>query len=77
MTDVLMVEDLAVRFRGESGVVDAVEGVSFRLREGETLAIVGEFELGQERHRPRVDALARRAAELRGARARNLHAPGR
>jgi oligopeptide transport system ATP-binding protein len=47
LTDVLTVEDLAVRFRGEGGVVDAVEGVSFRLRESETLAIVGESSSGK------------------------------
>ncbi len=47
MSDVLTVEDLAVRFRGEGGDVDAVEGVSFRLAARETLAIVGESSSGK------------------------------
>jgi oligopeptide transport system ATP-binding protein len=45
--DVLAVDDLAVRFHGEGGAVDAVEGVSFRLAEGETLAVVGESSSGK------------------------------
>jgi oligopeptide transport system ATP-binding protein len=47
VSEVLVVEDLAVRFRGEGGVIDAVEDVSFLLREGETLAIVGESSSGK------------------------------
>ena len=47
MSEVLAVDDLAVRFRGEGGVVDAVEGVSFRLHARETLAIVGESSSGK------------------------------
>ncbi len=47
MSDVLTVDDLAVRFNGEGGPVDAVEGVSFHLTEGETLAIVGESSSGK------------------------------
>ncbi len=44
---VLDVRDLAVTFRGQGGPVPAVEGVSFRLHEGETLAIVGESSSGK------------------------------
>ncbi|MBW4024620.1 MAG: ABC transporter ATP-binding protein [Proteobacteria bacterium] len=47
MSDVLTVTDLAVRFTGEGGIVDAVEGVSFALKERETLAIVGESSSGK------------------------------
>ena len=47
MSRVLTVEDLSVGFRGESGDVPAVEGVSFTLDAGETLAIVGESSSGK------------------------------
>jgi oligopeptide transport system ATP-binding protein len=44
---VLDVRDLSVTFRGQGGPVPAVEGVSFALDEGETLAIVGESSSGK------------------------------
>ncbi len=47
MSAVLEVRDLAVTFRGAGGKVAAVEGVSFDLRAGETLAIVGESSSGK------------------------------
>lgn len=47
MSDVLSVSDLTVRFSGEGGAVDAIEGVSFTLAERETLAIVGESSSGK------------------------------
>ena len=43
----LEVDDLFVEFRTRSGVAKAINGVSFSLREGETLAILGESGSGK------------------------------
>ena len=43
----LTVEDLCVRFTVEGGTVRAVDGVSFDVRKGEVLAIVGESGCGK------------------------------
>ena len=43
----LQVEDLVVRFKTEDGIVHAVNGVTFGLDAGETLAIVGESGCGK------------------------------
>ena len=42
MPDLLQVQDLETHFRTNEGIVHAVNGVSFHLKEGETLGIVGE-----------------------------------
>src|SRR5271168_3181308 len=43
----LEVEDLQVHFRTPEGVNRAVDGVSFHVNEGETLAVVGESGCGK------------------------------
>jgi oligopeptide transport system ATP-binding protein len=47
MSSVLQVDDLHTHFHTYDGVVYAVNGVSFDLEEGETLAIVGESGCGK------------------------------
>ncbi len=46
----LEVDDLQVKFQGELGSVYAVNGVSYRLHEGETLGVVGESGCGKSVH---------------------------
>jgi oligopeptide transport system ATP-binding protein len=47
MTDLLDVQGLQTQFRTREGIVHAVNGVSFKLKEGETLGIVGESGCGK------------------------------
>jgi oligopeptide/dipeptide ABC transporter ATP-binding protein len=47
MEDLLAVEGLETHFRTREGVVHAVNGVSFHLKEGETLGVVGESGCGK------------------------------
>jgi len=47
MADILKVEGLETQFRTQDGIVHAVNGVSFNLKEGETLGIVGESGCGK------------------------------
>jgi peptide/nickel transport system permease protein len=44
---ILRVRDLTIEFAGESGPLRAVDGVSFDLRRGETLGLVGESGCGK------------------------------
>ena len=43
----LAVEDLSVEFRTRSGTVQALDGIGFELRRGETMALVGESGSGK------------------------------
>ncbi|WP_211229487.1 ABC transporter ATP-binding protein [Nakamurella lactea] len=47
MTPVLQIEDLAVEFTTPEGVLRAVDGVSYSVDAGETLAVVGETGSGK------------------------------
>ena len=47
MTEILQINNLRTYFRGEDTVVKAVDGISYGIEEGETLAIVGESGCGK------------------------------
>ena len=47
MTNLLKVQDLRIAFRLQGGEVDAVRGVSFRIRHGSVMALVGESGSGK------------------------------
>lgn len=47
MSSILQIENLAVRIQAPEGLVRAVDGVSFAIRQGETMAIIGESGCGK------------------------------
>ena len=47
MTDLLRINDLKVHFRVAEGLIKAVDGVSFRIPRGKTVALVGESGSGK------------------------------
>ena len=66
--NVLEVRDLVTYFFLRRGVVKAVDGVSFDLKRGEVLGLVGEFGLRQEPHGVVHHAAAAEGRRTHGAR---------
>jgi oligopeptide/dipeptide ABC transporter ATP-binding protein len=65
--DVLVVEDLTVSFPTDDGLVQAVRGVSYRLREREILGIVGESGSGKSVTSKAIMGLLPRSARVTGS----------
>ncbi|WP_338496573.1 dipeptide/oligopeptide/nickel ABC transporter permease/ATP-binding protein [Streptomyces sp. SJL17-4] len=73
--ELLVVKDLAIRFPDRYGDVKVVDGISFTVREGETLGLVGESGCGKSISSLAVMGLLARNAEVSGSieyRGRNL-----
>lgn len=63
---ILDVRDLTIEFKTESGIIRAVENLSFRLEPGETLGIVGESGSGKSTTSVSVMGLLPKSARVRG-----------
>jgi peptide/nickel transport system ATP-binding protein len=64
---VLTVDDLRVSFATDDGTVDAVRGISYRVRRGESLGIVGESGSGKSVSSLAVMGLLPRTATVQGS----------
>jgi len=66
MTDLLNVNDLQVEFHAAEGVVRAVNGVSFRVPAGKTVALVGESGSGKSVVSQTIMGILPKAAKVTG-----------
>ena len=66
MTNVLLVRDLRVEFRVAEGTVKAVDGVSFRVPDGKTVALVGESGSGKSVISQAIMSILPKAAHITG-----------
>jgi peptide/nickel transport system ATP-binding protein len=68
MGDLLKVEDLKVTFQLPEGRLEAVRGVSFRIRHGSTVALVGESGSGKSVVSQAIMGILPKAASIEGGR---------
>ena len=66
-TPLLEVSDLRVRFRSRGSVVNAVQGISFTIEPGQTLAIIGESGSGKTVSAYAMMGLLPRTAQVSGS----------
>ncbi|MBC8158019.1 MAG: ABC transporter ATP-binding protein, partial [Alphaproteobacteria bacterium] len=66
MTDLLIVRDLKVDFHTQAGVVNAVNGISFRVPVGGTVALVGESGSGKSVTAQAIMGILPRTAKISG-----------
>ena len=66
MTNVLRVRDLAVEFQAPEGVIRAVDGVSFTIPKGKTVALVGESGSGKTVVSQTILRILPRSAQVTG-----------
>ena len=66
MSDVLQVQDLHVGFQTLGGTIDAVNGISFNIRQGSTVALVGESGSGKSVTSQAIQGILPRAATITG-----------
>ena len=66
MTDLLLVRDLKIDFHTQAGVVNAVNGISFRVPVGGTVALVGESGSGKSVTAQAIMGILPRTAEITG-----------
>jgi peptide/nickel transport system ATP-binding protein len=68
VTDLLRIDDLHVRFATPGGFIEAVKGVSFRMRPASTLAVVGESGSGKSVVSQSILRILPRNGEIMGGR---------
>ena len=64
MSNVLQVRDLHVGFQTLGGIIDAVNGISFDIRQGSTVALVGESGSGKSVTSQAIQGILPRAASI-------------